>query len=198
MTKKILLTLICISFLLLVFGCESDEPAVVEEDTITVEVTNSTEDIIISWAAFFGSELDEWGEDLLGEKVIEPGETFEFILPEGEYNMALFTYELYVVYSAWEINEDTSIEVGGEGKVPILLENKMENDIALVFISPSDSEDWGEDWLGDNDVILAETGGRIFFVEPGVYDVMAIDVNEEVIFDVRDMEIDSHRVFKVE
>jgi len=198
MTKKILLALICISFLLLVFGCGSDEPAVVEEDTITVEVTNSTEDIIISWAAFFGSELDEWGEDLLGEKVIEPGETFEFVLPEGEYNMALFTYELYVVYSARGINEDTSIEVGGEGKVPILLENKMENDIALVFISPSDSEDWGEDWLGDNDVILAETGGRIFFVEPGVYDVMAIDINEEVIFDVRDMEIDSHRVFKVE
>ena len=76
--------------------------------------------------------------------------------------------------------------------------NKSEKDIALFFISPSDSDDWGEDWLGDTDVILAETGGRIFFIEPATYDFMAIDVDGEVVFDVRDMEIDSRRVFIVE
>ncbi|MBW6463965.1 MAG: hypothetical protein K0B84_07230 [Firmicutes bacterium] len=197
MIKKLLLVLIIIGFLLSAAGCGSDEPAVVEEDTITVEVTNNTEDIIISWAAFFGPNLDEWGEDMLGDEVIEPGEAYAFVLPEGEYNMALFTYELYVVYSEWEITGDRSIEVGGEGKVPVLIENKLDKDIALVFISPSESDDWGEDLLG-HDVILAETGGRIFFLDPGTYDVMAIDVDTEVIFDVREMEIDSRRVFRVE
>jgi len=193
------LLVISFALLLIVGGCGNDEPAaVVDENTISINVTNKTEDIIISWAAFFGPTLDEWGEDLLGDQVIEPGETFEFVLPEGEYNMALFTYELYVVYSAWGINSDTEIEVGGEGQVPILVENKSAKDIALFFISPSDSEDWGEDWLGDTDVILAETGGRIFFVQPSTYDFMAIDVDGEVIFDVRDMEIDTRRVFIVE
>lgn len=198
MFRKNLPVIILIALLLVTAGCGNEEVAVVDEDMIRVEVTNSTEDIIISWAAFFGPGLDEWGQDLLNDMVIEPGQTFTFELPEGEYNMALFTYELYVVYSAWEISEDTKVEVGGNGKVPILFENKSDTDIALVFISPSDSEDWGEDWLGGTDVIIAETGGRIFFIEPGIYDFMAIDLNAETIFEVRDMEIDSRRVFIVE
>jgi hypothetical protein len=197
MVKKLIIALIFISCLLIVSGCGSDEPVAEDGDTITIRVKNDTEDIIISWAAFFGPGLDEWGEDLLGDNVIEPGETFDFILPEGEYNLALFTYELYVVHSAWGINSDDEIVVGGQGKVPILFENQSDKDIALFFISPSDSEDWGEDWLGDTDVILAETGGRIFFVEPGTYDFMAINVDSEVVFDVRDMEIDGRRVFKL-
>lgn len=198
MIRKLLPVIILIALLLVTAGCGNEEATVVDEDIIKVEVTNSTEDIIISWAAFFGPGLDEWGQDLLGDMVIEPGQTFTFELPEGEYNMALFTYELYVVYSALEISEDTKVEVGGGEKLPILLENKSDRDIALVFISPSENEDWGEDWLGETDVIIAETGGRIFFIEPGIYDFMAIDVDTEVIFEVRNMEIDSRRVFIVE
>jgi hypothetical protein len=194
MVKKLIIVLICISCLLVFSGCGTDDPEVVDENTITIRVKNNTEDIIISWAAFFGPGLDEWGEDLLGDNVIEPDETYDFILPEGNYNLALFTYELYVVHSAWNISDDTEIVVGGEDEVPILFENKSDKDIALFFISPSESEDWGDDWLGDTDVILAETGGRIFFVDPGTYDIMAINIDSEVVFDVRDMEIDGRRV----
>jgi hypothetical protein len=129
-------------------------------------VFNNTEEVIISWAAFFGPDLDEWGEDLLGDQVIAPGNSIKFVLPQGEYSLVLFTYELYVVESVSNITEDTYIEVGGEDKIPVLVENNSDKDIAVFFISPSVNDDWGEDLIGGLDVIPAEFGRRFLFIDP--------------------------------
>ncbi len=165
MLKKIFLLAICMVLSLSLVGC-SGNSAADDVNNITIEVFNNTEEIVISWAAFFGPDLDEWGEDLLGDQVIAPGDTLKFVLPQGEYSLVLFTYELYVVKSVSNITDDTYIEIGGENKIPVLVENNSGKDIALFFISPSVNDDWGEDLIGGLDVIPAEFGRRFLFIDP--------------------------------
>ena len=165
MLKRMVLLAICLILTLSLVGCGGDSAAD-DENNLTIEVFNNTEEIIISWAAFFGPDLDEWGEDLLGDQVIAPGDTIKFVLPQGEYSLVLFTYELYVVRSVSNIAEDTYIEVGGGDKIPVLVENNSDKDIALFFISPSVNDDWGEDLIGGLDVIPAEFGRRFLFIDP--------------------------------
>jgi hypothetical protein len=198
MAKKTLLVIVCIFFLVLMAGCGNSEPVSGDEDTISIEVENRTEEIIISFAVFFGQELDEWGEDMLGEEVIEPGEVYTFILPEGTYDLSLLTYELYVIDGVWGINDDRRIIVGGDNLAPVLIQNDSESDIALFFLSPTDSEDWGEDWLGDFGYIPAEIGRRFFFVEPGVYDFLAIDLDGERVLEVYELTIEDQRTFIID
>lgn len=168
MLKKIFLLLICTICLLAAIGCGNGEPAAGGEEVITVEVVNNTEGIIISWAAFFGPGLDEWGTDLLGDRVIEPGQKIAFQLPKADqaYSLLLFTYELFVVKSVANITGDTIVEVGGGDKIPVLIENNSDKAIAVFFISPSVSSDWGENLIGDVDVIPAEFGRRFLFIDP--------------------------------
>lgn len=165
MLKKAILLAICMILVLSLVGCGGNSAAD-DENNLTVEVFNGTEEIIISWAAFFGPDLEEWGEDLLGDQVIAPGDTIKFVLPQGEYSLVLFTYELYVVKSVSNITGDTYIEVGGEDKIPILVENNSDKDIAIFFVSPSVNDDWGEDLIGGLDVIPAEFGRRFLFIDP--------------------------------
>ena len=198
MVKKILLVIICISCLIVAVGCGNSEPVIDEEDGISIEVVNRTEKIIISYAVIFGDNLEEWGEDLLGDEVIEPGETLTFIMPEGNYDLSLLTYEFFVVQSAWSITEDIIIEIGGEGKAPILVENNSEFDIVLFYISPSESDDWGEDWLGEAGYIPAGTGRRFFFVQPDEYDFLAIDSEGETVLQAMGIEVDSERRFIID
>ncbi len=183
MIRKIMPVIILIALLLVIAGCGSEEAVVVDENVIRVEVTNKTEDIIISWAAFFGPGLDEWGTEMLQDNVIEPGSTFVFEIPEGEYDLALFTYEYYIVHNEWAISESIEIEIGGNGKVPVVFVNQSNHDVIQLYISPVDSDDWGNDWTTDQSGIIAETGGWIFFIEPGVYDIMIIQagVDEPVV-----------------
>lgn len=193
MLKRLLIVFFCINCLFAFSGCGNKEFAPEDEnDSITVRVFNNTDDVYISWAVFFGGTFDEWGKDLLDDEVIEPGQTFEFVLPAPEegYGLSLFTYEFYVVHNDWDIKGDREIVIGGDGKVPMLFVNKSPVNIAFLYISPPGSSDWGEDWLGENDGILAETGGRLFFLEPGVYDILALSEDEEALVDERDLEID--------
>ncbi len=204
MIKKILLVVITISFLLLAVGCGNSEPAPSDEGMISVEVVNNTEEITISYAAFFGPGLEEFGEDMLGDEYIYPGDIVVFQLPEGEYNLVLFTYELYIVESVWNINQGVKVEIGGENLFPIRVENKSAEDIAFFFALPSgalgyegEDEDFGDNGeevrmdneqllqyqlLSDNDFIIAESGNRFFFLEAGLYDFIVMDLEGETHF----------------
>ncbi len=165
MYKKILLVVFCVCSLFFAVSCGNGEPAPGDEGTITIEVINNTEEIIISLAVFFGPDLDEWGEELLGDRVIVPGETIRFVLPQSEYSLVLCTYEIYVVHSISNINTDMRIEVGDPDKLPVLVVNNSDKDIVLFYISPSVSDSWGDELLGD-DIISAEIGRRFFFIDP--------------------------------
>ncbi len=196
MVKKTVAVLICISSLFFIFGCGNNDLDSGNEDEITIEVVNKTEDIVISYALFYGPDLDEWGEDLLGDEVIEPGDFYEFVLPEGEYTVIPMTYEYFVLPAARNITEDFRMEVGSEETVPVLVSNETEVDIGFLYISPSDSEDWGEDWLGDE--VIASGISKFFFIEPGTYDFLAVDLDGDTVLEQYELEVDSERHFIIE
>ncbi|MDY6826817.1 MAG: hypothetical protein SVV67_06545 [Bacillota bacterium] len=191
--KVILLFLIG---LLLVAGCGNDQSTPESEDAISIKVVNNSEDIIVSFALFYGPGLDEWGEDLLNDEIIEPGDNFVFMVPPGSYDLFLLTYENYIIDIIREIDENRTIEIGKEGKLPVLITNSTELEVARLFISPVESDSWGSDWLGKE--VIPPGVSRFFFLEPGVYDILAQDLEEEPLINVFDMNIESQAHLVIE
>jgi hypothetical protein len=58
--------------------------------------------------------------------------------------------------------------------VGLLLDNQSSVDICYVFISPSDNDEWGKDWMGEVENVPAGEQ-RVFYVNPGIYDLLAQD-----------------------
>lgn len=198
MIKRILpAVLICL--LLLAGGCGEDNQAGPSgEDTIAVEVVNSTDNIIVSFAIFFGTELEEWGMEMLEEEIIEPGASFTFLLPHGTYDLSLWTYEQYVILTEWGIDDDTVIELGGDDLVTVFVQNDSEQDIYSVFFSPEDSDVWGDDYLGDMGFIPAQIGRRFFFLEPGIYDMLVIGEEGDRLVEAFQIDITDTRAFTID
>ncbi|HEY75082.1 MAG TPA: hypothetical protein G4O00_02730 [Thermoflexia bacterium] len=66
------------------------------------------------------------------------------------------------------------------GKATITLVNNSDTPVCFVYISPTTSDEWGDDWLGTTEII--DPGGqRIFEVDPGTYDMMATDCDDNEI-----------------
>jgi len=200
MVKKALLVLICLSGLLLFIGCTNEEISSDNnnEEIISIEVANKSEEIVVSFALFLSPE-DDWGEEMLGEEVIGPGEVYVFEMPERNYNLALMTEEVYVVHNEFDIDSDTEIEVGGGNKIPVYIENISESDLQALYISQHDSEHWGENWLiSEKEYIPAEIGRRVFFVEPGIYDVLAIDFQGETAIEAYNLDMNEAKLLTIE
>ena len=62
----------------------------------------------------------------------------------------------------------------------VVLVNQSEQDVCFVYIAPTESEDWGEDWLGEDEVI-SPGATRTFTVTVGTYDLLAADCAAEVL-----------------
>lgn len=70
--------------------------------------------------------------------------------------------------------------IGGGGDGNVTLVNNSEATICYVYISSSEDEYWGDDWLGSSET-LAPGSRRSFDVPDGVYDLMAEDCSENQI-----------------
>lgn len=67
---------------------------------------------------------------------------------------------------------------GIDGNVTLV--NNSGETICYVYISPTESEYWGDDWLGSSEVITSGDR-RGFDVEDGVYDLMVEDCSNNQI-----------------
>ena len=67
--------------------------------------------------------------------------------------------------------------------------NNTYMDVCYVFISPSTEDDWGEDWLGDEEVI--EPGDiRTFSVDVDqIVDIQVLDCQQELMHAIYDIEV---------
>ncbi|OPL18716.1 MAG: hypothetical protein AVO35_05140 [Candidatus Aegiribacteria sp. MLS_C] len=143
---------------------------------------------------------EPWGEDRLGaEEILEPGGSFTVEIEQGTWDIQIIdededTYTLWQVEvgpdghewnvtlddidSDWgtdEVLEPRIIEVG-DGEAWISIVNDLGGyDIFYVYISPTDSEDWGEDWLGSE--VLLQGDELIVHLDPGTYDIQIEDVD---------------------
>ena len=64
----------------------------------------------------------------------------------------------------------------GAGQLEFKVVNETPDDVCYVQISPQESDDWGEDKLGEDEVI-PPGATRSLRVEPGIYDVLMRDCN---------------------
>jgi hypothetical protein len=72
--------------------------------------------------------------------------------------------------------------------VPFNVVNNGAVPVCYVLISPTTSTEWGEDRLGETEVIQPNAE-RIFEIPPDYYDLLLLDCQQEILADVRGIEI---------
>ena len=79
----------------------------------------------------------------------------------------------------------------------VVLVNRSERDVCFVYIAPTESEDWGEDWLGEDEVV-SPGSTRTFTVTAGTYDLLAADCAAEVLSEQYEVTVSGVVEWKVE
>lgn len=144
----------------------------------TLEITNDSGTEV--WYVYLSpSKADQWGEDWLEENVIGDGETYSIAgIPAGTYDVKAEDENQEVIEVWWDVDleGETTWTIVGLASFEII--NGSEDTIAYLYISPSDSTTWGDDWLGD-DVIDVGDSYIAGDIPRGTYDIKAVNLDEE-------------------
>jgi serine protease Do len=166
---------------------------------VTLEVVNDMSQDI--WYIYISpSNSDSWGEDWLGDDTLPANSSYYFTLSPGTYDLAayntdheLMSEEMYGVDlssdQTWTIYMEGDDDMSGSPDNWATLEvvNEANVPIWYIFISPSTSDDWGEDWL--DDMVLFENDSYTFTLPPDTYDLKAIGENDAIIEEQYQVEI---------
>lgn len=144
------------------------------------------------------SDQQAWGDNWLaaGETIIS-GATHDFNVPPGTYDVMIRDCNDIAVQTAWKVSAATTVTVGGAGKVALLVTNESPQELCFLYLPPAGSEDWGADQLGAKESI--GTGGkrRIFYIDPGRYDLRAEDCDHQEIQSDLDIKITAEYVWTI-
>ena len=156
---------------------------------ISIEITNeSGQDI---WYVFLSpSKADDWGDDWLDDVIIREGETHTIYgITEGIYDVKATDEDNEQIEVFWsvDLNEDLTWHVSGLASLNVT--NDTDETIGYLYISPSDGDSWGDDWLGE-DVIPAGESYTVSGISHDVYDVKAKDMDDEFIEAVYSLTLD--------
>jgi hypothetical protein len=67
---------------------------------------------------------------------------------------------------------------GGAGTAPVLVQNNSSYEICYVLISPSNADDWGVDWLGDNETIPSGSEHTFYVTSNQSIDMQLLDCDQ--------------------
>ena len=157
--------------------------------TLTLINNSSTTvcDVLISL-----SHSDTWGDDWLNEDaVLTPGDACIFHMPVGIYDLAAldceqnFVAEEYTVEIAGALEWTLAQSVAET--IRLTLVNYTAETICRVYITPTDSEAWGDDWLGSAMIGPGET--HTLQVPVGSYDLQARGCNGDVLSEKRGVDL---------
>jgi hypothetical protein len=155
----------------------------------SIEITNTSDQEI--WYLYLSpSDAEEWGEDWLGDKVIPPGATYTVEgLSKGIYDLQVRDAEDNVLETVWEweLADDATWTVTAATTLDVL--NNSGETIAYLYVSPSNSDTWGNDVLGD-EVLAAGDSFRVTNLESGTYDLRAEDGDEDRIETLYNLELE--------
>jgi hypothetical protein len=145
---------------------------------------------------------DTWGDDWLGSsEIIADGDNRTFTVAPGTYDLQALDcsqgeiaveWELEVTSStAWTVDgESTSSGGGGDtgggssggtADSTLTLNNYLDVPICYVYIVPTGSTDWGDDWLGSSEILDPDTS-RDFALPAGTYDLRAEDCSHQQLY----------------
>jgi len=95
------------------------------------------------------------------------------------------------------LGQDTQDELFDDffsDQVGLTLQNSSDIPACFVYISPSVSDDWGDDWLGDDEVI-SPGDTMIFQLEPNqLVDIYTLDCNGDLLYEEYEIDLSSEDV----
>ncbi len=146
----------------------------------SIEIINeSGQDI---WYVYISpSDAEDWGEDWLGDEVVLDGDTFTLWgIPEDIYDVRAEGEGENVIEVLWEVTVTGDNTWTVEGNASLEIFNESSEIIAGLYIAPSDSDEWGEDWLGD--VAVKPDGSYLVTgIERDTYDLKVTDAEGDMI-----------------
>lgn len=140
----------------------------------TIEITNDS-DVDVWYVYLSPADASEWGDDWLGGDVIAAGETYTLVgIPAGTYDVKAEDANNETVQIVWgaDVEGDLAWTITGLASFEVV--NNSDDLISYLYISPSESDSWGDDWLGD-DVIKSGASYVVSDVPRGTYDMKATD-----------------------
>jgi len=146
----------------------------------TIEIINNSGAEL--WHLYLSpSQADQWGEDWLGDHTIEDGETYAIEgIPVGTYDVKAEDVNQEVVEVWWNVDLEGKMTWTVVGLSSLEVINESDETVAYLYISPSESTSWGDDWLG-GDVIQGGASYVVTDIPRGVYDVMAANPDEDAV-----------------
>lgn len=174
-------------------------------------VVNASQNVICS-AFISPTTAPSWGDDLLGSREINIGASFTWDFPTGSYDILLkgcdgstledFRNVEVITSTIFTYVPGGSTFVSGEetpgttdpapGTTPGVLTvvNNSSARICYVFISPTTASSWGDDQLGETEII-SPGATRTWDLEPNVYDVLLQDCEQQTLRDTREVDVRS-------
>ena len=150
-------------------------------EAATLTVYNDTGTPI--WYVYISpSTSDSWGDDWLGSVVIPANASYTFELTEGTYDLKAEDENYNVIGIRFDeyVSGDLEWTLYLEDYATLTLFNDSGCDVCYVYVSPSGSTTWGDDWLGGSEMI-ASGDSRTFQVSMGTYDLLAEDCDHDTL-----------------
>lgn len=144
-------------------------------DAGSLVVENQTS-ATICWLYVSATTQEDWGPDQLGDATLPSGESFTVTgIEAGDYDLRAndcdgntLAQEFGVAIDSagitWTLEDNETVD--------LTVLNQSSETICYLYVSPSDSEDWGQDQL-DESVVNAGDSFTVFGIPPGSYDLRA-------------------------
>lgn len=110
------------------------------------------------------------------------------VLPLGAVEMMLAA-DNYAIDAPGAPSAPDAPDRVAQGNV-LTLVNDSDAPICFVYISPTNARDWGDDQLGDREIV-AQGDSYDFSFEVGAYDVLLLDCNGDTLQDERGVTLDN-------
>ena len=161
-----------------------------------LEIVNETDQDI--WYLYLSpTDHNEWGEDRLGGDIIPAGESYIVTgITSGEYDVQARNAYDESIQTAWALEVTNGTVWYVTAKSALEVTNASDKIIDMLYLSPVDSDTWGQDVLG-GDVIPIDGSYLIYDIDPGSYDVRAEDVDGALIEAIYNVYLDGDHYWNV-
>ncbi len=162
-----------------------------EEDGAVLELINRSGGDI--WYVYVSpSKADDWGEDWLGDDLIRDGDSYAIAgIPDGVYDISVEGKNNQPIEVVWEVDlrDEVSLTIVGLGSLEVVNESGVA--IAYLYISPTASDTWDDEWLGGE--LIEEYGTyTVEGIPGGRYDIQARDEFDQEIETVFNVDLSGH------
>lgn len=146
-------------------------------NTVTLTVDNSSgQDVCYLFIS--PSTESTWGDDALGSDILSSGDSMDFDLTPGDYDIMATDCSQNEIASEYgvSITRNTTWTVSPSAAptgptVDLTVQNQSSEDICFLYVSPSTNGSWGDDKLGSDTLNAGDS--FVVSVPGGTYDLKA-------------------------